>query len=369
MKLWSSFVKELTIASRGFYFYVEIAMAVILLFVLLFVIPENFENKQIEYLYLEFSDEQYREKFLESIEDLGGKAQVPEEPFKIGNEEIDSTLYITSEKEIYIFNTENDLSRIAEKNNIIGTAIKMNDKNEVTYTYYIQGNETEKYKNLLKIVHGTDDASLYEEVESQKVRTISTDYVVLSDRKNVLPVFLTFNGSLMGLFIMAAYVFLDKKEGVIKAYAVTPSPVWKYLLSKVLVLTVTSLVTSIILIFPVMGTNVNYLLLILFLIPTGFFASALGLLIASYFDDMVKSFGVMYLFMISMMLPVLSYYIASWDPLWLKFIPSYYIVYGFKEIFIKGDIYYILSIALGYLAVSSILFIWANSRYKKTLSV
>ena len=36
----------------------------------------------------------------------------------------------------------------------------------------------------------------------------------------------------MGFFIIAAYIFLDKKEGVIKAYAVTPSPVWKYLLSK-----------------------------------------------------------------------------------------------------------------------------------------
>ena len=369
MKLWSSFVKELTIASRGFYFYVEIAMAVILLFVLLFVIPENFENRQTEYLYLEFSDDQYREKFLESIEDSDGKAQVPDEPFKIGNEEIDSTLYITAEKKIYIFNSEEDLAKVAEKKNSLGASIKMNDKNEVTYTYYTQGNETAKYINLLKIVHGPDDALLYEQVESQQVRTISEDYTVLSDRENVLPVFLTFNGSLMGLFIMAAYVFLDKKEGVIKAYAVTPSPVWKYLLSKVLVLTVTSLVTSLILIFPVMGTKVNYLMLVLFLIPTGFFASALGLLIASYFDDMVKSFGVMYLLMISMMLPVLSYYIPGWDPIWLKFIPSYYIVYGFKEIFIKGDTIFVLVIALSYLAVSSVLFGWADMRYKKTLSV
>ena len=31
MKLWTSFVKELLIASRGFYFYVELLMAFILL--------------------------------------------------------------------------------------------------------------------------------------------------------------------------------------------------------------------------------------------------------------------------------------------------------------------------------------------------
>jgi len=369
MKLWSSFLKELTIASRGFYFYVEIGMALILLFILLFVIPENFDSKQTEYLYLEFPNTQYRDKFIGNITDSDFEVEISEEKFKIGNEEISSTLYITADKKIYVFNSEDDLAKVSEKTHKLGKSIKMNDKNEVIYTYYTRGNETSKYLNLLKILHGPDDALLYESVESQQVRTISTDFAALSDRENVLPVFLAFNGSLMGLFIMAAYVFLDKKEGVIKAYAITPSPVWKYLFSKVLVLTVTSLVTSIILVFPVMGFKINYLLLILLLIPTGFFASALGLLIAGYFDDMVKSFGVMYLLMISMMLPALSYFVASWDPLWLKFIPSYYIVYGFKEIFTKGDTGYIISIALGYLAVSSALFTWANLRYKKTLSV
>ena len=222
---------------------------------------------------------------------------------------------------------------------------------------------------MLKIFHGKDDEALYEKVETQEVKTISTDFVELTDRENLLPVFLAFNGSLMGLFIMAAYVFLDKKEGVVKAFAVTPAPVWKYLFSKMLMLTATALVTSLILIVPVMGARVNYLLVILLLIPTGFFASVLGLLLAGYFDDMVKSFGVMYLLMISMMLPAFSYYIPSWDPTWMKFIPSYYIIYGFKEIFTKGDSSYVLLISLGYLAASFLLFIWANMRHKRTLSV
>jgi hypothetical protein len=236
-------------------------------------------------------------------------------------------------------------------------------------TYYTQGNETDKFVNLLKIFHGEDDKALYDQVESQEVKTISSDFAILTDRENLLPVFLAFNGSLMGLFIMAAYVFLDKKEGVIKAFAITSAPVWKYLMSKMLMLTVTSFVTSLILIVPVMGTRINYLLVFLLLIPTGFFASALGLLLASYFDDMVKSFGVMYLLMIGMMLPAFAYYIPSWDPLWLKFVPSYYMLYGFREIFIKGDTPFVLLIALGYFVVSALMFIWANMRYKRTLSV
>lgn len=367
MKLWSSFVKELTIASRGFYFYVEIAMAVILLFVLLFVIPENFENKENEYLYLDFPKAEFQEKYIEALEDLDGKSE--EATLKINKEEINALLYETETKKLYIFDTEEDMVKVAENKHKIGAAIVMDENYELHYTYYTQGNETEKFSNIIKIIHGYDDVLLYDEVESQEVKTISTPTVVLNDRENVLPVFLAFNGSLMGLFIMAAYVFLDKKQGVIKAYAITPSPVWKYLLSKIMVLTVTALTTSIVMILPIMGTKINYLLLIVFLIPTGIFASVLGLLIAAYFDDMVKSFGVMYLLMIAMMLPALSYFAAGWDPLWLKFIPSYYIVYGFKEIFIKGDTGFVLLIALGYLVVSLVLFAWANTRYKKTLSV
>lgn len=75
MKLWSSFVKELTIASRGFYFYVEIVMAAILLFVLLFVIPENFSSKEDEYLYLEFPTVEIQEKYIDALEDLDGKTE------------------------------------------------------------------------------------------------------------------------------------------------------------------------------------------------------------------------------------------------------------------------------------------------------
>ena len=56
MKLWQSFVKELVLSSRSFYFYVEIGMAAIFLFLLLFVIPENFNTKTDEYIYWDIPD-------------------------------------------------------------------------------------------------------------------------------------------------------------------------------------------------------------------------------------------------------------------------------------------------------------------------
>ena len=50
MKLLSSYFKELLIAARGFYFYIEIGFSVLVLIVLLFAVSENPVSKQKEYL-------------------------------------------------------------------------------------------------------------------------------------------------------------------------------------------------------------------------------------------------------------------------------------------------------------------------------
>ncbi|WMJ77475.1 MULTISPECIES: ABC transporter permease [unclassified Sedimentibacter] len=368
MKLWSSFVKELTIALRGFYFYIEIAMAFIMLLLLLFVVPEQFNSKENEYLYLDFPTASIKKSYIEAFEDLDGQPEVV--TLKVEKNEINTLLYETANKKIYLLESEEDMILLAENKHEIGAAVTMDEGNyEMHYTYYLQGNETDRLKSLLMIIHGQDDELLSNAVENQEIRSLSNAGTQLTDRENLLPVFLTFNGALMGFFIIAAYIFLDKKEGVIKAYAVTPSPVWKYLLSKVMVLTTTMLLTSLVIIVPLMGMRINYLMLLAFLIPTGLFASGLGLMIAGYYNSMVKSFGVMYLIMIAMGIPVLAYFSPSWDPLWLKFIPSYYIVSGFKEIFINGDMGFVLLIALGYLAAAVLLFAWSNARFKRTLLV
>lgn len=368
MKLWSSFIKELVIASRGFYFYIEIAMAFILLFILLFVVPEQFNSKEDEYLYLDFPSILSEALYTYSFEDLDNQ---PEDvTLKADNRDIPARLYETADRRIYVLKTEADLELMAKTKHAIGAAVVMDASDgELHYTYYLQGNETERLKRLLMIIHGSDDAALYEAADTMEVRTLGSNSITLTDRENLLPVFLTFNGALMGFFIIAAYIFLDKKEGVIKAYAITPSPVWQYLLSKVMVLTTTLIVTSLVITVPVMGLRINYAALIAFLVASGLFASGLGLIIAGYYDDMVKSFGVMYLLMIGMCLPILAYFTPGWNPLWIKFIPSYYILFGIKEIIIRGDMRFVLLAALGYLTAGVLLLLWSNVRYQRTLSV
>ncbi len=369
MKLWYSFIKELKLASRSFYFYIEIVMAGIFLFLLLLVIPENFDHRVNEYLFYDVPDSAwgyFESELLEMDED--GSAEIVE--IELDKEIISGSLYQTEENNYYVLDDQKQAISLADSERAFAGVIHMDELGEVTYTYYMQGYETDRLRNIYAVFHNESMDVLESAFDAQDVQVLHEDQVLLSDRQNILPSFLTFNGSLMGMFILASYIFLDKKEGVIKAYAVTTSPVWQYLLSKVGVLTLTSLVTSLIITIPVMGTQPNYLGMLVFLLGTGFAASALGLVIASYFDDIAQSFGVLFGLVIFLMLPNIAYFIPTWDPIWMKYIPTYAMLEGFKEILLPGgDMGYILMASFGFFIAGLVLFLFANMRFKKTLTI
>jgi len=369
MKLWHSFTKELMLASRSFYFYIEVVMAGIFLFLLLFAIPENFDSRHDEYLFYDIPDsswEYFEGELLRADED--GLVETVE--IELDGEIIYGSLYKSDTSNFYVIDDQELAIALADSERAFAGVIHMDELGEVTYTYYMQGYETERLLNTYAVFHNEAMEVLKDTFDANEVRALHEDQVLLSDRENVVPSFLTFNGSLMGMFILAAYIFLDKKEGVIKAYAVTTSPVWQYLLSKVGVVTVTSLITSFIITIPVMGGQPNYLAMFVFLLATGFAASALGLVLASFYDDLMQAFGVIFVFIIGMMLPNIAYFIPTWDPAWMQYIPSYTILEGFKEILLpSGDITYVMFASLGFFAAGLLMFIFANSRFKKTLTI
>ncbi len=368
MKLLSSFIKELKLASHSFYFYVEIGFAIVLLFIVAYVVPDNFKSaKSEEFLYFDGPQAAF-EVFKEDMEDLDGVAE--DVTLKVKGEEYHVELYESEENKYYFTETEADMIALVDGKNETGAAIHVDGTTyETTYDYYLQGYETQRLKNILAIFHINDISVLEEVFDSQEIRVMEETYK-LSDKINILPSLLTFNASLMGFFILAAYIYLDKQQGVIKAYAVTPSPIWQYLASKLLIVTLTALVTTLIIVIPIVGADINYALLSLLVITTGLFGSGLGLLIGGFYDTMEKSFGVLYTLMIVLGIPIVAYNIPSWDPLWIKFIPSYHIVYAFRELLVpKGDVPYVLWVSLGF-TVLGLLIMWiCNIRYKRTLSV
>lgn len=395
MKLLSSYFKEMKIAARGFYFYIELFFAVILLVILLVAVKDKPESKDKEYLYYDMPAEIFDLYYADNID--SGLIKIVDDTtfdakavsFDVTNQETGEVKSYDFDKETYIFKTykqydektgkliktlyiahdEESMIHMSYTEKKIGATTILNDDYEIEYKYYIQGFETPRLKDLLYILHNESGEDMLAAVDSQVIRELES-IETLNNKENMVPVFVVFMGSLMGFFIVMAYIFLDKAEGVIRAFAVTPSPVWKYLLSKTMIIMTTVIISSSIITIPIMGLQPNYLLFYLFLLITTFTFASLGLLFASFFDSISKAFGALYVVMIAMMIPAFSYYIPSFDPIWLRFFPTYPMLQGFKEIImVNTDVGYVLIYCAVFLVIGLILFQLANIRFKKTLTV
>lgn len=371
MKLWYSFTKELKLSSKSWYFYIELAMAVILLLVLLFVVPENFKISAKEYIFLDMPP-QARDVFIAKSLEKDLDSTIEKTEVKVGKTIFAADLIVTEDKEIYFMKDQESIKRLAEESSKFSAIVKLGDDGQVSYQYYLQGYESQRLKNLYLILHNKK-ASVKELVDgfnAQDVKILEKDYQGLTDRQNIIPIFLALNGSFMGMFIIAAYIFLDKQEGIVKAYAVTASSIWQYLMSKVGVVVLTCMLSSLITMVPIMGLQPNYPLFFVMMISSGFFASAIGLIITTYYKTITQSFGVLFTLIIFMMLPNFSYALPSWEPAWIKWLPSYYMIQSFKEIVMpESDVAYVLMASLGFAISGLLLFLFANYRFKKTLTM
>ncbi len=398
MKLLTVYAKEMKIAARGFYFYIELFVAVIMLIILLFGISENPDSRMKEFLLYDDSMDAVIGSF-EAQRVKEGKLVILEEPtewvlkpakFTLTNRDTgvvtdydfpeEKTLLLETRHSVdpetgrvegtqYLLDTIEDLYRIAYQERAIGAVLSFGNDGRVHYEYVNQGYETDRLIDAMYILHNENLTVLEAQAERQQVRELgSTDR--LNNRENLVPAFLAFAGSLMGIFIVVAYVYLDKDEGVINALVVTPVKMMSYLLSKIMVICTTIILSSAIIVIPVMGAGPNYPVLILYLIITSFAFSAAGLLISSFFDTLSKAFGILYGLMIALMIPGFSYYIPSFDPLWLRFFPSYPLLQGFRDLLLgSGDLTYVWVASAGFL-IGGVLLLWLSDiRFRKSLRI
>lgn len=397
MKLLSSYLKEMKIASRGFYFYIEIFIAIIMLLVILVVINPNPDGKMEEYLYNDMPSEAFEYSVNKDI--TKGKAKWIEDrsfelkpvSFQLENKDTgEVTAYdFTDHKTVvaktlqridsetgkvrgvaYIFENEEDILRLSVTTGKIAATTTLTDQGELSFRYFLQGYETERYSNILYVLHTNTTDEIQSMSDQQVVRSIGKTTEYMNNQEAIVPIFVAFAGALMGFFIIMSYIYLDKDEGVIKAFAVTPSSVWKYLLSKTFVIMTTVVISSSIIVIPIMRLKPNYLLFYPFLMVSTFAFASLGLLVASFFDSISKAFGVLYFVLIALMLPAFSYYISSFDPIWLRYFPTYPLLESLKGILMgQPDVAYVLSYTLIFFVAGILLLIIANIRFKKSLTV
>ncbi|WP_461205968.1 ABC transporter permease [Clostridium sp. DL1XJH146] len=344
MKLLYNFLKDMKLSMKSFYFYVEIGFALIIVAVLLLVVPENFDKSMEVYT---------------SIEIEGALGDTVKEAL---NESDDEFIILETNEEV--------LEKVEDEKSSVGLNISQ-ENGKVIYDFVLQGYEDEKFRNILETsiqAAFAKEVPGYEDVTT--ITTLEDNSEKLSDRLNILPVILTLNAAFMGLFIIASYIFLDKEEGTIRALAVTPSSMWQYLLGKVGVIMVSGIISGFIILLPIAGLKAHYFHFTLLLIATNLFGSAVGLFIASFFDNMTKAMGWLYMSIIILGFASVSYYMPAFSPLVIRILPSYPMLFAFRETMLDSpDIGLIYTNVIGFGLAAVVIFILANQRFKKTLTV
>ncbi|MBT9156032.1 MAG: hypothetical protein DDT37_01007 [Firmicutes bacterium] len=343
-KTWSLFLQDIRLSLQGLYFYMEIIIAVVFVAVMLFVVPDSFSRTETRHVYLELP--------------------APLRSVVVGELE-------ASGATIVLANSLAELEQSMQKDRMSSGLVVSQDGAWLRLEVVLQGHESEQTRALLQ---ATVEGAMLEGVPGLTGRTVTTVLVPnaprLSDRDSLIPVYLTINVALMGLFIIAAYIFLDKEEGVIRALAVSPLSTGQYLVSKMLLMLFMGLVNSVVVVALLRGGLANYPWLIALVVASNLFGSALGLLIASYFNSMVQAMEVLYTAMIVLMFASYSYLMPSFSPWWVRILPTYSMLFAFREVLFENGNVNLMLIAIVQLAVLGMLaFALAHARYKRTITV
>lgn len=394
MKWWKDYCKELKIATRGFYFYVELIVAVLVLMVLMMVVKPYPDGHQDEYIFNDMTPEAV-EWFVERDIKAGrikenGEKEVKLKPGSftlVDSRTGDEVHYDFPDKEVitvptyekinsrtgkinglvYLMPDEESMLRMSDRTGKIGVTITLDGNGDVSYKYINQGYESDLVRNSMYVLHTFDVDTVDAQMAKQNEVVIGT-IPRLNTRQAFVPVYVTLACCMMSVFIIAAYVFMDKQDNVIRAFLVTPGTMNQYLRGKILLVLTVNLISATLVTLPVMGFQPNYALFYLLLISATLFSSGIGLVTASFFPNMGKAFGCLYFLVISLALPMIPYYAGSFDPKWIHFIPSYPVLQSFKQI-MQGqpDLSYVLLTAGGCLLGTVFLIGFSSRKFRKTI--
>lgn len=362
MKLLRSIGRELILLSRSYYFYIEIAMAVLYLVLLLIVMPENMSVQPTEYYYFDMPQATYMQLEERLFPDDGSIIKEGTS-IKVRGEDVEAVHYSTDTKNIYVVGSAESLIALCEDSGNIGLKLSF-DGTQLTYHYYLQGYETEQFKNLVGLLSSSDLMEMVDVAKRQTVKPLAENITPLTDRQNLLSILLIVNCALMGILIMAAYIFEDKKTNMINATRVTPTSVSNYLIAKMSAVLLTSIISAMVVAVPIMGGGANYLLLAAIILSAGFFTIAAGSLLASFFKDMEGAFAAVFIALIVLLVPAVGYMIPTWNALWLGLIPSYWAIEGAQNALMStagGDT---LLYCSGFLLGGILIFLLSLYRYQ-----
>lgn len=304
--------QDFKIAFRNYFHIVVLVLALIMIIVINFAIPEKVKitpNK----VFFDNTEGQFLKKHLMS-------------------KGVDKDRFLDSKEalEQYVKNTGNSIGIILE-----GTP----DFHTVSILH--QGTESKETLNLLNATIEDTIKKIKTSPSQSETYPYKLEYIygkshAIPFNKSMLPVFICTEVVTLGFLLISVMVFQEKQEGSIRAFRITPATTLHYILSKTTVNVCLSLFFALLLMLFTLGTNANYLSAIILIINGCIFMTLLGLAISVFFKSLQEFLFPGILIIIAAGLPLTSYLTPSFSPWYVKFIPSYYLLFNLREVLLNS---------------------------------
>ncbi|WP_066497803.1 ABC transporter permease [Abyssisolibacter fermentans] len=181
------------------------------------------------------------------------------------------------------FDNYNDLQKRIEKpDDICGITKKDNQ-----YVVILEGNEAGEAKeiasSLMNMILSEKPKAQFEHISLQKTS---------SKNKEITASLLLLTSILIGGFMIGLSIVEEKESKSIRALAVSPIKMFDFVVSHTIICSITSIVLSVLSVFILMGTNVNYGQIIIASLATTGIGVILGYLIGLLADNLISSIAV-----------------------------------------------------------------------------
>ncbi|MTI70020.1 MAG: ABC transporter permease [Firmicutes bacterium] len=302
-------IKDIKTSIRGYFLLIVIIVALLLVGLINFVIPEDASVEAPIFYHL--------------TENVSNK----------------QLKLIIKDKDI--LNSKDEVIKKMKDNATSLGVILDEENNKPKIEIITQGYENEKIINTLKLA--IKEELYFNPDEMENIRIIklkpSSNKGKIPFNDKMVPLMVLLEPVLMGFVMIAALIFIEKEQGTIEAYRVSPGNLSEYIASKVIVMMLYGLLSTLIITIGTVGFSGNIVMLLILVSLGSIVASNVGLIIASFFNNISQALIPVVLTSIVITTPVmLAFFAPSFSPIYLKILPTYPLMFAIKEaIFPTGN--------------------------------
>ncbi len=318
--------KDLRLIVRGHMLTVVVAVALIYVGLVNFVVPEDVIVKPTVVLWDQTTVQSVRRLFEAAVD--GGAADA----------------------EIILVDTEAAFEEaMAVHGNRLGLRVEGGETPErVVVTY--QGHENPEVRRLL-------EASLRQQLgplRGEAPLTFATETLqpgTAPERPpfnlSLLPILIFTEAGMIGLLLAAALFYSEKTEGTLRAYRVTPGGLTEYLLAKSVAMGLLGLVSTTIVTLFTVGLDVNWPAILGVVFLSAVVVTLVTLVAANMFQTISQFLFTGVLLNLVLALPTVSYFLPGFAPVWLRWLPTYPMIFALREAYFPTGAEAVLTGAVG----------------------